>query len=216
MSEPLAPTGFSNKEIDYLTEMMNIGAGNAAAALAQVLDKLVDLETPKTAVLPVATALSGFVNPDQAVAATKMKLIGDVRGTAFFIVPEEHRADLVELMRQAAPGQPAITEMGDLSALTELGNIIAGVYLTAVHDFCRLNIYHSVGVTAVDMIQALLDEFVAAVSREARDLLIVENVFTIDHGPIKTFFILIPAPESFSALKASLARVLGSDEPEAA
>lgn len=47
---------FSSLQIDVLREISNIGCGNAATALSNMLNKRIDMEIPSVNVLPLAQA----------------------------------------------------------------------------------------------------------------------------------------------------------------
>jgi len=199
---------FTEEQLDFISEMMNIGAGNAATALQQMLQCPVNLIIPRVHVIPVTHVPTTFDNPASPVICVKMRMVGDVGGGLFFIVPEEHKDRLVSLVKRATPGLSRLEnqrpdEMG-LSVLTEIGNILGGTYLTAIHDFCGLNIYHTVPILAIDMIQSLLDEALVRLSLQARTALLIENEFIIEKSRIRTLLLLIPAAESIEALVNSL------------
>lgn len=194
----------SEEQVDFLREMMNIGAGNAAAALNQMLRCEVNVRIPTVHVLPVPKAPSVLGDPSLPVACVRMGMVGDVVGELFFIVPAEQRANLTHLAELAMLGAAKRGPDLDLSVLTEIGNILAGVYLTAIHDFCRLNIYHTAPVIAIDMIQSLLDESIVALSRQVQALILIENEFIVEERRIRTFLLLIPAVESVSTLVDSV------------
>lgn len=203
----------SAEQLDFLTEMMNVGAGNAVTALTQMLQCSVDLTIPRVHVLPAPQALPILGDPSLPVVCIRMGMVGDISGDLFFIVAEKHMKALIQVAEKAMPGTsqswPAAgkTQKLDalkLSAITEMGNIVAGVYLTAVHDFCKLNIYHTVPTTAIDMIQALLDETLVALSRQMQTLVLIENEFIIEEKRITTFFMLVPSMESVNILVNSI------------
>jgi chemotaxis protein CheY-P-specific phosphatase CheC len=87
----------------------------------------------------------------------------------------------------------------------EMGNILAGVYLTAIHEFCQLDICHTVPMIAIDMIQSLLDEFIVTLSRQARALVLIENEFIVEEIRIRTFLLIVPAVQSVRILVDSIA-----------
>lgn len=89
-------------------------------------------------------------------------------------------------------------------ALAEIGNILTGTYLGAIHDFCALNVYHSVPSPGVDMLQALLDEFLANQSSEVRTILLITVKFMISDEGFKTFLLICPSRESCSVLVNSI------------
>ena len=203
----------SPEQVDFLTEMMNIGAGNAATALTQVLQCQVDLVVPRVFVTSDIQELSILDSPSLPVACARMSMVGDASGGLFFIVPEKQKNDLIRLAEQAMTesGQSLRAKLPNqepydlkLSVIAEIGNIVAGVYLTAVHDFCRLNIYHTVPTVANDMIQALLDESLVILSRQVQHIIVVENEFMVEEKSIRTFFLMIPSVESVNTLVNSI------------
>jgi chemotaxis protein CheC len=194
----------SEEQVDFLREMMNIGAGNAATALGQMLRCEVNVEIPTVHVLPAPEAPSVLGDPSLPVACVRMGMVGDVAGDLFFIVPAEQRATLTHLTERAMLGSTKRGPDLDLSALTEIGNILAGVYLTAIHDFCQLRIYHTVPMIAIDMIQSLLDESIVSLSRQVQALILIENEFIVEERRIRTFLLVIPAVQSVRTLVDSI------------
>jgi len=184
--------------------MMNIGVGNAATALSQILQSEVNVIIPAVHVIPVTQAPSVLGDPSLPVTCVRMDMVGDVAGDLFFIVPEEHKVKLTHLVQRATPGPKSRGTDIDLSVLTEIGNIVAGVYLTAVHDFCKLNIYHTVPVVAIDMIQSLLDESLVRLSRQVQVAITIENEFIVEKERIRTFLVMIPSMESVNTLVNSI------------
>ena len=203
----------SAEQIDFLTEMMNIGAGHAATALTQLLQRSVDLVIPRVFVITDAQELSILNSPSLPVVCARMSMVGDIRGALFFIVPQKQKNYLIRLAEQAMMGSSQSWRVGrtnqesddlELSVIAEIGNIVAGVYLTAVHDFCKSNIYHTVPTIATDMIQALLDESLVRLSRQLQHIIVVENEFMVEEKRIRTFLVMIPSMESVNTLVNSI------------
>ncbi len=203
----------SIEQVDFLTEMMNIGAGHAATALTQVLHCRVDIVIPRVFVITDAQELSILTSPSLPVVCARMGMVGDVSGGLFLIVPEEQKEDLIRLAERAMMGTGQSWRAGltsqesddlKLSVIAEIGNIVAGVYLTAVHDFCRLNIYHTVPTVATDMVQALLDESLVRLSRQVQHIIVIENEFMVEEKLIRTFLVMIPSVESVNILVNSI------------
>ena len=203
----------SPEQVDFLTEMMNIGAGNAATALTQALQCRVDLVVPRVFIAIDVQELSILDSPSLPVVCARMSMVGDASGALFFIVPEKHKNDLIHLAEQEMMESSQSRRAGStnqesddlkLSVIAEIGNIVAGVYLTAVHDFCKLNIYHTVPTIATDMIQALLDESLVRLSRQVQHIIVVENEFIVEKKRIRTFLVMIPSMESVNILVNSI------------
>jgi chemotaxis protein CheC len=204
----------SAEQVDFLTEMMNIGAGHAATALTQVLQCRVDIVIPRVFVITDAQELSILTSPSLPVVCARMGMVGDVSGGLFLIVPEEQKEDLIRLAERAVTGTGQSWRAGitnskadddlKLSVIAEIGNIVAGVYLTAVHDFCKLNIYHTVPTVATDMVQALLDESLVRLSRQVQHIIVIENEFMVKEKLITTFLVMVPSVESVDILVNSI------------
>ena len=198
---------FSEEQLDFLNEMMNVGAGNAATAFAQLLNREVSIKIPILKTVASHEVAPAFIDPPALVTCARMELLGDVAGEVFFVVPDEYRKILIPLMQQAFPSQDA--DLGesnnlDSSIVAEIGNILTGVYLTTIHDFCNLDIYHSVPVTAVDMIQSLLDESVVKLSSQVATILLIQNEFIVEEKRITTYLLMIPALKSVEVLMGSI------------
>lgn len=192
----------TEKEIDYLREMINIGSGHAASALSQMIGCRMEVAIPKIYLTPAKKVPAILGGRDVQVVCVKMDMIGDVRGEIFFVIPEKEKADITRMAGKANL-VPSKRGAADISILEEIGNVMAGTYLTAIHDFCGLNIYHSVPATATDAFQSLIDELLADMSRRADTLVVIENEFVlvIESGlastgrQVRTFFIVFPFPE---------------------
>jgi len=205
----------SEEQLDFLREMMNIGAGNAATALSQMLHCEMNVEIPVVHVLAPRETPSVLGDPSLPTACVRMGMVGDVTGELYFVVPDEDKVKLIHLTERAmlrgigvsspihrfsASPLPGL----DLSVVTEIGNILAGVYFTAIHDFCKLNICHSVPTVAIDMIQALLDESIVALSSEVQGIILIENRFVLGENHIRTFLLVVAAVQSMKVLVDSI------------
>ncbi len=187
----------SNEQMDFLREMLNIGAGNAAVAFSQMLQCMVEVKIPEIYFFPASQIPPFLKDPDRTFVGVSMNMVGDVNGKLFYLVQDEQKERLVEIAQGAAPGSNESGVATDLSVLEEIGNILAGVFLVAIHDFCRLNIYHTVPELRIDMIQALIDEAIASTSAGTTQIIIlIENEFVIREENISTFFLIIPDRES--------------------
>lgn len=201
----------SKEQLDFLKEIMNIGVGNAVTALSQILQRPVEVRIPAVYALPPRKIPSLIGDAERPVVCVKMGMVGDVTGEIFFIVREEEKAVLAHLAEKALLGK-ARKGTVDISVLEEIGNIMAGVYLTAVHDFCKLNIYHSVPATATDMFQSILDELVVNMGGESESFIVIENEFAIVieseiasiGKQIKAFLLMIPSVASVKTLVESV------------
>ena len=91
----------------------------------------------------------------------------------------------------------------DLSAMKEIGNIIAGAYLSALSGMTNLTIAPSVPYIAVDMAAAILSVPAIQFGQYGNNALLIETEFGSDYM-IGGYFILMPEEDSYAKILESL------------
>src|SRR5690606_32522548 len=92
----------------------------------------------------------------------------------------------------------------ELSALQEIGNILAGSYLTSLADFAQLSLVPSVPALAIDMALAILSHGLIELGRSGDVALVIDTTFMYNTEQVKGHFFLIPDPPSFKTLFGAL------------
>ena len=105
------------------------------------------------------------------------------------------------MMREPEYNEP-FDEM-DLSALKEIGNIIAASYLSALSTLTKLRIQPSVPYIAVDMAAAILSVPAIQFGQYGDNALFIETEFG-DDVKMQGYFILMPEQDSYSKILSSL------------
>ena len=95
-----------------------------------------------------------------------------------------------------------------LSALQELGNILAGSYLSSLSDFTGLNLYPSVPATSIDMLGAIISYGFIELSQFSDYVIVIDTALNETNNEIVErvdgHFFLLPDPESFDIIFQSL------------
>lgn len=135
---------YKDFKMDVLKEVGNIGAGNAATALSQLLNKPIDMAVPKVQLLNFEEITDKVGGAEELVYAVFLRVEGEAPGNLFFILSPEAAMNL--LSRIAGIELSSNEELGEmeLSALSEIGNILAGSYLSSLADFTALSMYPTV------------------------------------------------------------------------
>lgn len=206
---------FSKEELAFFCKAIESAAGNAATAISQMTKTDVRVSLASARFVGGERIDTVIGEPDMAVVAVRMALYGGVNGQSFFLVPEKDSSQLVALLREAvfgnaSEGQEPLSRQEYLSVLEETGNIVAGAYLTRLHDIVGLNIYHGIPELKVDMYLSLLDESFAREIRRSNLALFLENKFRAREKDITTFFLLVPVTESVEVLSEAVKRVITS------
>ncbi|MGO4542009.1 chemotaxis protein CheC [Paenibacillus sp. 2TAB19] len=195
---------FEAFELDVLKEVGNIGAGNAATALSRLLDKPVDMAVPKVSLLPFEEVADRVGGSEQIVFAVFLRVEGDAPGNMFFIIEEASAERLLrQLLSIREEGQEGYSEM-ELSALCEIGNILAGSYLSSLADFTHLTMAPSVPQIALDMAGAILSYGLVQYGEMGDSAMLIETTFLEDREALEGHFFLIPDPESFDKIFRAL------------
>ena len=133
-----------------------------------------------------------------------LQMLGDARGNILIILPRESALKLLSrlLPREKSEGT-LLTEL-EISALKEVGNILASAYLNALGALMRKTLIPSVPVLSFDMAGAVID-YVLIELGEVGDLaLMVETEFFGEDEKISGQFFLLPDPESLKVILTSI------------
>lgn len=191
-------------QMDVLKEIGNIGAGHAATALSLLLNKPVDMLVPKVSVLPFEEIASCVGGSEEIVLAIYLRVIGDAPGNLFFIISLESAKGMLQtLVGLESSDDFAFTEL-ELSAMNEIGNILAGSYLSSLADFTHLELAPTVPALAIDMAGAILSFGLIQSGQMGDQALLIDTKFLEGTDEIKGHFFLIPDPDSFSRIFAAL------------
>lgn len=188
---------------DVLREIGNIGAGNATTAIAHLLDSKIDMRVPKVELMD-ASKLGGAICPeDETIVGIFLEVKNDISGSMMFLLKTDAAHYLVnKLMGRPDDYKEPFDEM-DLSAMKEIGNIIAGSYLSALSTMTNLKIVPSVPYISVDMAAAILSVPAIQFGQYGDNALFIETEFG-DNVVINGYFILMPEQESYEKILTAL------------
>lgn len=188
---------------DVLQEIGNIGAGNAATAIATMLNMKVDISVPKVSLLKVEDIVTFLGKEDDIIVGIMLGIEMDIEGSMMFLLdlPSAHKLVNRMMMRDADYNED-FDEM-DYSAIKEIGNIIAGSYLNAIAGMTNLAISPTVPFVAVDMAAAILSVPAVTFGMQGDYALLIKTEINDDNGVINGHFILMPEGESYEKILSS-------------
>lgn len=189
---------------DILREIGNIGAGNATTALSQMINAKVDMKVPKVELLDFRELPDIVGGAECIVVGILLELEGEINGMMMFVLERASAHRLVNvLMGRNIDNFDDFTEM-DLSALNEIGNIIAGAYLYSLSALTNLMIKASVPYMSIDMAGAILSVPAIEFGKVGDRALLIKSQFGEEDEFVDGFFILIPTLESYEKILTSL------------
>lgn len=181
----------SDIQIDALREAGNIGAGNAAIALSQMVSKKVGLSVPKANLLPMARVPDLVGGPEVPVAGVYLNIEGECSGSILLLLEKESACSLAALMVKEGPASEDI-DLVKRSALQETGSILSGAYLMALGQLTGIFFKPSVPGFALDMAGAIIDYVLVDLADSEDYVLVVETDFKISGVKVLGHLILFP------------------------
>jgi chemotaxis protein CheC len=195
---------FADFQMDVLKEVGNIGAGHAATALSKLLDKPVDMLVPKVRMVAFEEIADSVGGAEQVVIAIFLRVEGETPGNLFFILTLDSAKKLLRnLVGIEVVDDEHYTDM-ELSALNEIGNILAGSYLSSLADFTQLYMSPTVPSLAIDMAGAILSYGLLQFGQMGEQALLIDTKFLDGNDEVEGHFFLIPDPESFNKIFIAL------------
>lgn len=196
--------GLSEFHYDVLREVGNIGAGNAATALAQLVGRPIHMEVPAVLWVPldeVATRLGG---PEKPVVGILFGVEGEAPATILFALPLSQAYTLLDIILGRPLGTTSTLDELEQSALQETGNILTGAYLNSLNAFTQLGFRPTVPALAADMAGAVLDYVLAEFGQVADQVLLIETEFRAEGQEVTGYFFLVPEPPSLDVIFRAL------------
>lgn len=187
-------------QLDALREVGNIGAGNAATALSQLLNQKIDMTVPNINIVPFDEIFSR-IGGEEVVVAVIVRVLGDNPGNILFVFKKEGALSIVNSLTGEDSDQ--ISELGT-SALCEIGNIISSSYMNAISRFTNLVMMPSVPAVTYDMLGAILSTTFIEAGQFDDHVLDIETAFLQDGSAIKGHFYYIPMPGALEKILNSL------------
>lgn len=193
----------NNMYVDVLREIGNIGAGNATTAIANMLGSRLNMQVPKVQLMEASELGGAICDEEETIVGIFLEICNDISGSIMFLMRMDSAHVIVNklMMRDLEYNEP-FDEM-DLSALKEIGNIIAASYLSALSTLTGLRIQPSVPYIAVDMAAAILSVPAIQFGQYGDNALFIETELG-DDVMMQGYFILMPEQESYSKILSSL------------
>jgi chemotaxis protein CheC len=173
-------------QLDALREMANIGSGNAATALAGMLGRPVDLSVPLASALPLPDAVDAVGANESVVTAVAIPVMGELEGIVLltFPVPSAHALS-------ACLGVVDDPEM-ELSALSEIGNILGSSYINALGTMTGIEMEPCPPQAATDMLGAIVASILATAAQHSDTALLLDSNLTVEGAACEFGFLFVP------------------------
>jgi len=191
-------------QVDALKEISNIGAGNAATALSQMLNRRIDMSVPNAKLAPFPEIVEYVGGADVEVAGGYLRVDGGMPMGILFLVQSDMVFNFLDILFGRPRGSSSEWDEMLQSAFLEINNILAGSFLNALSTICRQTFSPSVPAMAVDMVGAIIGEVLQQIGEVSDYALVVETVFSEKENEFKGHFFILPEPQTLEILLSSL------------
>ena len=190
--------------IDALQEIGNIGSGNAASSLSAMLSKSVTMHVPKIKVLDYQAVIDEMGGPEKVITAILVSFKGDIKGMMMFLLEDAFAQIVVNTFMGKEHVNVIKMDEADSSAVKEMGNIMAGAYLSALAAMAEFTVAMDPPSMTVDMMGALMSAPMTTLHDVGDKVLFIDDGFAIDNVNIDANIILVPEMESLDILMRKL------------
>jgi chemotaxis protein CheC len=186
--------------IDILKEIGNIGAGNAATSLSQMLSKRIDMNVPEVSLLNYNDVIDSIGGAEHIVVGILVSFDGDIEGVILFLLKKEFvHLILNSLLGTELHSFEEISEL-EMSALSEIGNIMVSSYVNSISTLTGMMIDITVPSLNIDMSGALLDAVTAEFSEAADRVIFIREKYFCQDETVYSHMLLLPSITSLEIL----------------
>lgn len=188
-------------QLDALREIGNIGSGNAASALAQFLNRKIDMDVPNASIMDLNEIPNLVGGPNHTILGIFLKIMGEISGRFLLMIPENTS---IKMLKSLIPGCEikSLTQIGEMesSCMKEIGNILAGAFLNALSVLTQTPMLNSLPSINFDYAGAMIDNVVADMSAVSDKVLMLETSFIEEEEDMRIHIFILPAPDSLKLL----------------
>ena len=189
---------------DALQEVSNIGLGNAATALSDLLNRRVDISVPQAKFMALEEVMNLFDDLGEVAACISLAMEGDINGSIIYIFTQKSIFTLIDMLMGQEIGTTSELDFMGESAAMEIGNIMSGSFMNAIGAMTGLLLNATVPMFAYDMLGAVFSSSILASGQYSERIMVIETVFYPKEAPIKGHFFLLPEVDSLDRLFEAL------------
>ncbi len=194
---------FNEDQIDVLKEIGNIGIGNALSSLSVMINKRINMEVPRAGFYHLEEIIESIGGYEELVSCIIFRVTGDTPCSILFIFDSKSTYTILDMIKKTSEGPKDLDDY-DESIIKEVGNILAGSYITALCSMTQLKQKVSVPMFAFDMLGAVLSASLAVSGYVQERVLSIETSLTGDKEVIKGNFLVLLEPESLGTMYKAL------------
>jgi len=198
----MADIEFNDLQKDAIIELINLGIGRAADALAQMISEEVHLSVPNVEFINYSDLPSHLRTIDDHKPSVIMQQFnGDFSGNALLLFPESSGMSLVRAMLRDTVSDDQISDLEE-EALMEIGNIILNACFGQLADLLSTRLDGEVPSYLRENVDIVLEKSSGRKNKEEiTQVMLLQVDFSLSQSETKGFVVFIMDVASMEAFK---------------
>ncbi|MBQ8923645.1 MAG: chemotaxis protein CheC [Lachnospiraceae bacterium] len=181
-----------------LTELGNIGAGNASTSLSVLLKSMISVSPPEVKLCDFRELENAVGISEEEMAVGVFSTIdGEIDAVISFIMPKDDAENLVKMV--LGDDVEWNSDIGK-SAISEISNILIGSYVGSLENLTNAKVRYTLPEICIDMLGAILSVPYIEFSQISDKSLLLSSEFKVGDYKIDGHIIMISSPHSFDKL----------------
>lgn len=183
----------TKKQLDALKEVGNIGCGNAASALAEFLNRRVNMSVPSAEIISL-NEISAKISPNNpTIVSVSLKLIGGISGIFLFAISKDTSLKIVKnlIPKTEASNLSEFQEL-ETSCLMEICNILGGAFSNALSILTKAPVLNSLPTLTLAPAKEAINSAISNHHNLSEKILMIETSFIEKDENLKIHIFLIP------------------------
>lgn len=193
---------FNDIELDAIKEVINIGAGNAATAISDLINKKVNMTVPKINILSF-DEIFGDLDAEKVVISIGTRILGEIHGSILFILEKNKIDEFSSFYIQVEEKNKVILNVEMFKNMVE---IISQYFIKSISKFTGLEVISSNQEVVQDTLGAILSTTFIELSQFEDKVVDLEIRFLVseEYEKIIGHLYYIPTTDSLDRILKSL------------
>lgn len=185
---------------DILSELGNIGTGNAVSSLSAMMERPIEIGIPNIRLVRYQDVFESLGIQEALQTGILIQVKGQLQGMFLFLMDEAFTGAVLKTMLGGADHCLTCLDEMEKSLLSELGNIMCGSYIRALAQLTGMETDVSVPDMCIDMGGAILGVPLARHLKVSDSILLIENIFHMGEKAFVGRILFWPELESLNTM----------------
>lgn len=190
--------------IDILSELGNVGTGNAVTSLSQMTGHSLEIELPKVEIVKYQDIDRILGEAEELQTGIMVQVAGKLKGMFLFLLSETFTQSILQAVLGGVNRDLTDLDEMDRSLICELGNIMCGSYIRALSQLLDMDMDVTVPEMCIDMGGAILSVPLSRFLKVSENILLIENKFRMGNRSFLGRILFLPELESLEAILSSI------------